>query len=1418
MKTSLGLKTSAGVAILIVALLGAGLLAFTQREHQTKSRALVIHTYEIINRLQIVLAAANDAETGQRGYLLTGDPQYLLPFTRAKSHLTPVIDDLQSLVTLDPTQLSRVNKLKSSLKDKFAELNETIELRRLKGFDEALKVVQTHRGKQSMENIRHLLIELNAYEAAKLEDRTRELQEITNTASAAQLAFIAASILAVLLTGYLLHQFLEARRLAEQRLSEQHKLTNFIAGINKALTEATSTEEIYQLCAQGMILHLEASLAQIWTTDENNMNARLRISAGTEALSGRVVSQDEIGRLCTIQRPSRLTTGGSRSNKQESDAAVTTKLEAAAACMTAGNTRIGFITIHSKQAISDEMLLALGTAADSMALGIERQRTARELERNRTELSDFFDNAVVGLNWTTPAGIIIKANRSELNLLGYPESKYVGRNIEEFYVDKSVSREILERLSKREEIRDLRARLHCSDGSIKYVLVDGNAYIENNEVVHCRFITRDVTIQHTVETELKEREARTRAILDTAPDAILIFDGDGIIESANRAASLIFGWSRDELPGKNIALLVPSFFKNGEEEDLLQTGSSKIFGSEEEYVANRKDGATIPIEFAWSVLNLGDRSVYTSVIRDITRRKAAESKLAVQYATARAINESSSLTEITNRILKSICSITGLAVGQLWKIDNTGTKLVCSDLWHSPRLAGSDFVQDASVRTFQKGEGLPGRVWESGKAEWIEDLAQDSNFPRAPFSSKSGLRSGFAFPVKTGNEISGVVEFFSDQRKPLDNSFLEMMAAIGAQIGQYLQKQQAEEAMSRQRQLMQLVLNTMSDGIIVANQKGSFIIVNPAAEKMFGKLEDMAPSEWSEHFQIYQPDQKTLFPASELPLAKAIEGESRDEVEIFVRNASGERFISVTGRPVEGNNALFSGGMVVCRDTTERKAAETRVSEFYSTVSHELRTPLTSIRGSLGLIEGGLAGQISEKGLKLVKIARTESDRLIRLINDILDIRKIEAGMFDLKMTTVNMETLIHRTIEGIKGMAVDAGVNLRARIFTTGPSECDEDRVIQVLTNLVSNAIKFSSKESDVVIKLEPGQSNTFRFSVIDTGIGIPKDQMHKLFGKFQQLDQTDSRKKGGTGLGLAITKAIVERHAGTIGVESTPGEGTCFWFELPATFKRKPAHVEPKQKARHPALIVEDDDNIATILTEHLLLDGLEVIRASTIAEASELLAEYTPLVIILDLKLPDGDGLELVRQLSTDAEKREIPIVVVTASGAERDSFGHPALVDWITKPFQEKRLHDALDLAKQQIGPARVLIVEDDSATRQVLKEQLELLGIKCLEAASGSEALEYCREDSPDLIILDLMIPPPNGFDVVNALKQEKFKSKPLIVYTASDLTENEKAQLQLGLTAHLTKGTTTREQLIETVRELLNGLLAGKPKENEKRD
>lgn len=240
------------------------------------------------------------------------------------------------------------------------------------------------------------------------------------------------------------------------------------------------------------------------------------------------------------------------------------------------------------------------------------------------------------------------------------------------------------------------------------------------------------------------------------------------------------------------------------------------------------------------------------------------------------------------------------------------------------------------------------------------------------------------------------------------------------------------------------------------------------------------------------------------------------------------------------------------RDITEKKDAETRVSEFYSTVSHELRTPLTSIRGSLGLIAGGLTGPITDETANFVKIANDETDRLIRLINDILDLRKLEAGMLELRTAKVSSIELVDKTIKNLNGMAYQLGVSIN------GPDEslggiiypeivCDEDRLLQVLTNLVSNAVKFSPRDQKVFISLEEREPQRIRFSVKDMGCGIPASQRHKLFGKFQQVDQTDTRKKEGSGLGLAISKALVEQHGGEIGFDSDGKNGSTFWFEVP-------------------------------------------------------------------------------------------------------------------------------------------------------------------------------------------------------------------------------------------------------------------------------
>jgi two-component system sensor histidine kinase/response regulator len=235
------------------------------------------------------------------------------------------------------------------------------------------------------------------------------------------------------------------------------------------------------------------------------------------------------------------------------------------------------------------------------------------------------------------------------------------------------------------------------------------------------------------------------------------------------------------------------------------------------------------------------------------------------------------------------------------------------------------------------------------------------------------------------------------------------------------------------------------------------------------------------------------------------------------------------------------------RDITRRKEIEKLKDEFVSTVSHELRTPLTSIRGALGLLEGGITGSLSEEAQGMVQIARVNADRLIRLINDLLDLEKIEAGKLEMKTTCLSVPRLIASTLDGLQAVACVVGVELHATAVAPERVEGDEDRLVQVLTNLVSNAIKFSPRDGIIELRAETTPERRIRFSVTDQGQGIAESHRKRLFSKFHQVDSSDSRGKGGTGLGLAISKAIVEQHGGEIGMSSRVGHGSTFWFELP-------------------------------------------------------------------------------------------------------------------------------------------------------------------------------------------------------------------------------------------------------------------------------
>lgn len=239
-------------------------------------------------------------------------------------------------------------------------------------------------------------------------------------------------------------------------------------------------------------------------------------------------------------------------------------------------------------------------------------------------------------------------------------------------------------------------------------------------------------------------------------------------------------------------------------------------------------------------------------------------------------------------------------------------------------------------------------------------------------------------------------------------------------------------------------------------------------------------------------------------------------------------------------------------DITSKKEAEKHVHEFYSMVSHELRTPLTSVHASLRIMEGGLAGPLNDKVKRLVTIAREESDRLIRLINDILDIRKLEAGMLELKLEELDVAKIVELSLAEMKGMAESVNISLVSHLGWQGVFTADQDRTIQMLDNLLSNAIKFSPSGGVVKLTVDKLEDH-LRFTVSDNGPGIAEEQKSKLFGKFQQLDSSDSRPKGGSGLGLAVTKAIAEQHGGTVGIDSEFGKGSSFWIELPLAAKVK-------------------------------------------------------------------------------------------------------------------------------------------------------------------------------------------------------------------------------------------------------------------------
>lgn len=784
------------------------------------------------------------------------------------------------------------------------------------------------------------------------------------------------------------------------------------------------------------------------------------------------------------------------------------------------------------------------------------------------------------------------------------------------------------------------------------------------------------------------------------------------------------------------------------------------------------------------------------------------------HAVSGAILRHTTLAAALSEMPKVLCELMETEAAVLWTL-NKNNKLACAGFYSRADMTA--FESASRHLLFDSGVGLPGRVWASKAPAWISDATKDANFPRAPVALQAGLHGAQAFPIMVGDKFIGVIEFFSKKVERPDQSRRKAFIVIGQEIGQLIDRQQAHEkvatmhgSLKESEGKFKALFDYSFEFTMLLSPDGAILKVNQTCLDTFEvkEREVLGRMYWDAPWWPQTPQFKAALKAH---LNEAAGGRiARFEGE--QRSTSGKVFaVDVSLTPIMLDNKTVTGIVAEAHDITAKVESDRRVSEFYSTISHELRTPLTSIRASLGLMEGGKAGELSAKATQLVKIARSESDRLIRLINDILDFRKIEAGMLELTKVGCRPSELVDSVLEGLSSMSGAADVLLESRIFDDRLVFCDRDRFVQVLTNLVSNAIKYAPAQTRVRVTVQATPNSRMRFSVSDKGPGIPNDKMDKLFVKFQQLDSSDARAKEGTGLGLAIAKAIVEQHDGRIGVESSAGQGSTFWFELPLLLE---ANVDGRQEMlpgqRWRVLVVEDDVHLTEILKATLAPEGFEVLYAPTLAKADTILSETVPDAILLDIKLPDGNGLERLDLWRSQTALKEVPVVVLSGRKPDSKSAGTPLLIDWITKPFDEKRLKKSLRMAvrKSPEAPPQVLIVEDDATTLEFLTTSVKALGAECLVAQDGPQALELCKSEDLDLIILDIGLPGLDGFDVVESLRKDKDSgSTPLIVYTSRDLTPHDRERLTLGLTRHLIKSRSSEENFERAVLDLLNGLV-----------